>query len=60
MKKFLLAPDSFKGTMEAKTVCDIWEKAILEYHPDANIVKIPIADGGEGFTQAYMDITGGE
>lgn len=59
MKRFLLAPDSFKGTMTASEVCDIQRAAILSLLPDAEIAAIPMADGGEGMTAAYLRILGG-
>ena len=60
MKNFILAPDSFKGTMSANTVCSIWKKAILSHIPDASVLEIPLADGGEGMVDAYLRIIGGK
>ena len=60
MKNFVLAPDSFKGTMSANTVCSIWKKAILSHIPDASVLEIPLADGGEGMVDAYLRIIGGK
>ena len=50
--KILLAPDSFKGTLSAAEVCAIEAKAIREVLPDAQIVALPLADGGEGTLEA--------
>lgn len=60
MNRFILAPDSFKGTMTATEVCDIWEASILRHIPDARIQRMPVADGGEGMVDAYLRILGGE
>ena len=60
MKNFILAPDSFKGTMDADTVSRIWKDAILAHIPDANIREFPLADGGEGMVDAYLRVIGGE
>lgn len=60
MKKFLLIPDSFKGTMSSEEICSIMEKAISENYPDAQIVSIPVADGGEGTVDAYLRAMKGE
>ncbi len=60
MNRFILAPDSFKGTMTADEVCDIWEAAILHYKPAAVIRRLPMADGGEGMVNAYLRVLGGE
>lgn len=59
-RRFLLAPDSFKGTLEAGEVCEIIANAIRSVVPDARIAAIPMADGGEGMTAAYLKVLGGE
>ena len=58
--KFILAPDSFKGTMSAMDVCAIMETAIRFHYPDAEIHAIPAADGGEGTVDAMLAACGGE
>lgn len=60
MRSFLLAPDSFKGTLHAQEVCDIWERAIRARLPDAALRSFPMADGGEGMVHAYLRICGGK
>ncbi|MCD5415346.1 MAG: glycerate kinase [Clostridiales bacterium] len=56
----LIAPDSFKGSISAKEFCDIAEKAIKSVLPSANVIKIPMADGGEGTIEALILNTCGE
>ncbi len=58
--RYILAPDSFKGTMTADEVCDIWEDVIRRHEPEARIDRLPMADGGEGMVNAYLRILGGE
>ena len=58
--KIVIAPDSFKGNLTAKQVADAIEIGIKRVIPDAEIVKIPMADGGEGTVQALVDATDGE
>lgn len=58
--KILIAPDSFKGTLSSVEVCDIIGGVLKEKYPEAEIIKIPIADGGEGTSEAYFHIFGGE
>jgi len=60
MKKFILIPDSFKGTMSSQEVCTIMESAIRNTYPDAEIVSLPVADGGEGTVDAFLSAVGGE
>lgn len=50
--KILIVPDSFKGTLSAREVCDRIAEGVLSELPNAEIVKIPVADGGEGSADA--------
>lgn len=58
-KTFVLAPDSFKESMTAKEVCDAMEKGFKKVYPEAEYIKVPMADGGEGTVQSLVDATGG-
>ena len=44
-KKYLIMPDSFKGTMDSIEVCEIMKSAVLEKNPGAEVVTVPVADG---------------
>ncbi|MDO9491206.1 glycerate kinase [Acetobacterium sp.] len=58
--KIVIAPDSFKGSLSAIEVCDIVEGAILKIMPTAEIIKIPISDGGEGLVEVLVRYRSGE
>lgn len=60
MKKIILVPDSFKGTMSSMQICDIMREGILRHYPSAQVIAIPVADGGEGSTDAFLAAMGGE
>lgn len=60
MRKVILIPDSFKGTMSSSDICQIMRSVILEHYPDCEVVSIPVADGGEGSVDAFLDAVGGE
>ena len=60
MKKVVLIPDSFKGTMSSTRICEIMESAIHQYHPEIEVVSVPVADGGEGSVDAFLSAMGGE
>lgn len=60
MERFILIPDSFKGTMSSQEICDIMKKAILDNRPQAKVVCVPVADGGEGSVDAFLTALGGE
>lgn len=54
MKKIVIAPDSFKGTLSSLEVCSLVKKSLLEERDDLEIIEVPIADGGEGMTESFM------
>ena len=58
--KIILAPDKFKGSMTAEQVCQIEKEAILSVIPDAQIICVPLADGGEGTVRALTSANGGK
>ena len=58
--KVVVAPDSFKGSLTAAEACDAIEKGLLKVFPDADIIKVPMADGGEGTVRSLVDATGGK
>jgi glycerate kinase len=46
--KFVIAPDKFKNSLTAFEFCDAVSEGILKVIPNADIVKCPLADGGDG------------
>lgn len=59
-KKYLIMPDSFKGTMDSIEVCEIMKSAVLEKNPGAEVVTVPVADGGEGTVDCFLSAFGGK
>lgn len=60
MKKCILIPDSFKGTMSSIEICCILSSKIKKYYPDCQIISIPAADGGEGTADCFLTALHGE
>ncbi|QNU65568.1 glycerate kinase [Ruminiclostridium herbifermentans] len=60
MNKVVLIPDSFKGTMSSTKICEIMSKVIVRYFPSAEIISVPVADGGEGSVDAFITAVGGK
>ncbi|GAA0316539.1 glycerate kinase [Bacillus carboniphilus] len=58
--KIVIASDSFKGSCSTVEVATAIEKGIRRIKKDAEIVKIPVADGGEGTVDALVLGTGGK
>ncbi len=55
MKKIVVASDSFKGSLSSVDVAKSAEKGIREVFPNCNVVKVNVADGGEGTVDAIVD-----
>ena len=60
MKKAVLIPDSFKGTMSSGEICAVMKARIDRHFPGCEVVSIPVADGGEGSVDAFLTALGGE
>jgi glycerate kinase len=59
MKRFIVIPDSFKGTYSSQEIASFMKEGILSCIPDAFVEMIPIADGGEGSVDCYLHALGG-
>ena len=57
--KILIAPDSYKECLTAMEVATEIEAGFREIYPDAEYVRLPMADGGEGTVAAMVAATGG-
>lgn len=55
----VIAPDSFKESMTALEAASAIEDGFRSVIPEANYIKVPMADGGEGTVQSVIDATGG-
>jgi glycerate kinase len=58
--RIIVAPDSFKGSASALEVARAMERGVRAVFPGSEVVKVPIADGGEGTVAALLDATGGQ
>ena len=54
MKKCVIIPDSFKGSLSSIEVCNIIKEKVNEFFPKCNAIMIPIADGGEGTVDTFI------
>ncbi len=60
MKCIVIAPDSFKESLSAVKVAEAISDGIKRIVPEAQIICIPMADGGEGTVEALISATGGK
>ncbi len=58
--RIVIASDSFKGCLDSMQVADAVSAGIRDIYPCAEIMKVKIADGGEGTTDAIMESVDGE
>lgn len=60
ISKVIIAPDSFKGVLPAEQVADVIAEEVCAAFPGCTVIKIPIADGGEGSIDVILAAVGGE
>lgn len=60
MKKVVLIPDSFKGTLSSMRICELMTECVTRVFPGCEVRSIPVADGGEGSVDAFLAAAGGE
>ncbi|WP_257535618.1 glycerate kinase [Mesobacillus foraminis] len=54
MLKIVVAPDSFKGSLSSMEVAESMSKGVLSVFPGAEVIQLPIADGGEGTVESLV------
>jgi len=57
--KIVVAPNSFKGSLSATQAARAIARGVHDVFPDAEVVEIPIADGGDGTVEALVTARGG-
>lgn len=55
MKKCIVISDSFKGTLSSLEICKIARDAIPRIFPECQVETIPVADGGEGTVECFVE-----
>ena len=58
--KIVIAPDSFKDSLSAQGVADAIALGLAQVWPDAQLIKCPMADGGEGTVESILAACEGE
>ena len=58
--KIVIAPDSFKGSLSAEAFCKVVGREAEEVFESAEIIELPVSDGGEGMVDSLLAVTGGE
>ena len=60
MKKCVVVSDSFKGTVSSREICAIAQRVIPRHFPSCEVVCIPVADGGEGTVDCFIQAMGAQ
>ena len=59
MRKIVIACDSYKGCQSSSDVANAAARGVAEVYPDCEVIKLSVADGGEGTVEALVDTLGG-
>ncbi len=59
LNKCIVIPDSFKGTMSSSDICAMAREAIGTFFPGCQVDAIPVADGGEGTAECFLQAIAG-
>ncbi|MEM1484037.1 glycerate kinase [Oscillospiraceae bacterium PP1C4] len=60
MKKCVIIPDSFKGSLDSIEICNLAAAKVKKFFPDCETVSLPVADGGEGTVESFLNAMKGE
>lgn len=60
MKKCIVVSDSFKGSLSSLDICSIAQASIPKFFPDCQIIALPVADGGEGTVDCFIQALSGQ
>mgnify|MGYP001095682378 CR=1 FL=1 len=58
--RIVLAPNAFKGSMSAMQAALAMEQGVRQAYPGAEVLRVPVADGGDGLTEVLIEALGGE
>ena len=58
--KIVAVPDAFKDCLSAEAVCKALQNGIIKANPTAEVLCVPLADGGEGTADCFAAATGGK
>ena len=60
MKKIVIVPDSFKGTLTSQEICERIAAEVRRFFPCCQVITLPVADGGEGSVDCFLAALGGQ
>lgn len=60
MKKVIVISDSFKGSLSSSAIARTAREVIGQYYPQCQVIGLPVADGGEGTVDCFLEALGGQ
>ncbi|HBR03721.1 MAG TPA: glycerate kinase [Ruminiclostridium sp.] len=60
MKKCVIIPDSFKGSLDSIDICELASAKVKKFFPACETISLPVADGGEGTVECFLHAMEGE
>lgn len=60
MNKVVVISDSFKGSLSSSAIAHAAADVIRQFYPDCTVVGLPVADGGEGTVDCFLEAIGGQ
>ena len=54
MKRCIIIPDSFKGSLTSLEICQLAQEVIPQFFPSCQLITLPVADGGEGTVDCFL------
>lgn len=58
--KMIIAPDSYKGSLSSEQAAEAISRGVLKAIPEATVIQVPIADGGEGTLDCMIALGAGQ
>ena len=60
MKKVIVISDSFKGSLSSSAIVRVARDVLGQFYPNCQVIGLPVADGGEGTVDCFLEAVGGE
>ena len=60
MNKIIVISDSFKGSLSSSAIARTAKDVIRQFFPCCQVIGLPVADGGEGTVDCFLEAVGGQ
>ena len=56
----IVISDSFKGSLSSSAIVRVARDVLGQFYPNCQVIGLPVADGGEGTVDCFLEAVGGE